>query len=87
MKKSLFNLLAAAAVAVAMSACDDGANKMTMTLQPDGKATIFLSGAGEATVKWGDGAKETRELSENRTAFTHTYSDASARTITVSGYV
>ena len=83
-------LITLAAIVLAASACSSGTGKMTMNTQTDmehfgGKVQIFLGGKGTATLDWGDGTeKETHTLSDY-TELTHSYSEASAHTITVIG--
>jgi len=60
-----------------------------------GKVKIYLAGTGTATINWGDGSKsETHNLIFNnfdifcgKNSFIHTYSDASAHTITINGNI
>ncbi|MFC5411169.1 metallophosphoesterase [Larkinella bovis] len=62
-----------------------GSSKISMITEGR-KVSIQWSGSGSATVDWGDGSKkEVLTLKESVSQIDHTYSGASARTITIHG--
>ena len=76
--------------------CIVAVNPMTMTTSKFGEVTIYLAGSGTFTINWGDGLEiETHTLhaySDNNWAFshseygyTHSYSNASSRSIVITG--
>jgi len=96
MKKVVLNYLVMAALAVAavcMSSCGGGSGsgggkssaKIKMTTESS-YFSFFLGGSGVATVDWGDGSeKVSLTLNERGVLFTHTYSNATIRTIAING--
>jgi hypothetical protein len=83
MKKIILNVILAAVLAAALSACGGG-NKMNMTTAQD-KVEIKMAGSGEVTIDWGDGNEDKGSLKDILVPFSHVYSSASLHTITVSG--
>ena len=83
MKKLVLNLLLAAIFSVGAA----NAKQITMTLNPDGKVTIYLAGTGKATIDWGDRSKKTKIVLNPHTAveYTHVYTATTARTIKIKG--
>jgi len=60
--------------------------QMTMTTAKEGEVSFELRGTGTASVSWGDGTPgRTYTLWSSSTTCSHTYSDATARTITITG--
>ena len=99
MKKVVLNYLviAALALAAAFTSCGGGSSsgssggkssgKIKMTTEQGGSFSFQLAGNGVATVDWGDGSeKVSLTLNEERgVEFTHTYPNATIRTITING--
>jgi len=93
--KNYFFIAALATVAV-FTSCDGGSGsggsnssaKIKMTTEQGGYFYFSLAGSGTATVDWGDGSeKATLTLNENRygVEFSHTYPNATIRTISING--
>ena len=60
------------------------ANEITMTTSKKGEVAIFMSGFGTINIDWGDGsAIETHTLSSDRIKYVYSYSDTTARAITI----
>ncbi|MDR2887636.1 MAG: hypothetical protein LBV26_06530 [Bacteroidales bacterium] len=96
MKRNILKHAAAALVvaAVAFAGCrkddpQDGQTTMTMTTAK-ADVMIRLAGVGKATIDWGDGSEPQAvifsPLARSPDIYSHNYSGASARTITVSGH-
>ena len=98
MKKVVLNYLVIAALAIsaAFTSCGGGSSrgsgggkssgKIKMTTETGGGFSFRLAGSGVATVDWGDGSeKVSLTLNEYGVEFSHTYPNASMRTITISG--
>jgi hypothetical protein len=59
---------------------------MTMTTAKQGTVSIELAGTGTATIDWGDGSQpETKTITSGNTVFSHSYTTAVSRTITITG--
>ena len=62
------------------------ATTMRMVSQYSGNMRIWLAGSGTATIDWGDGLPSTTyTLSAERKEYSRNYSDATPRTISISG--
>ena len=46
---------------------------------------LKITGEGKITINWGDGTEETHTVSKNWQTFSHTYSEVSTYTITITG--
>jgi len=93
MKRVFYSILAAAVLAVMITACGGGSGsgsgknsaKIKMTTERS-YFVVSLAGSGIATVDWGDGSEKTAlTLNENWVHFDHDYPNASLRTITIYG--
>jgi len=96
MKRHLFYLMAIAITAATITACsknddDDDGSSLTgdlsmITKSGDEDFSLLMKGSGTITVNWGDGQSTTYTVSSsNYTRCEHKYSNASTRTITVTG--
>ena len=86
MKRILFNLITITAVAIIANVPITVTGQITMNSQYVGKLIIGIAGSDKATIDWGDGTPiETHTLKFSMTAFNHTYSSATPRTITITG--
>ena len=60
--------------------------QITMTTSKSGEMSIVLRGTGTATVDWGNGTKDEKNLLANTsTSYTHNYTNTNARIITITG--
>ena len=85
-KANIFLTAALIIAAIGCGGCRGSGGTMTMTTAAE-RVNIILKGSGTATVDWGDGSQpETVELVDNnQTTFTREFSDATSRTITITG--
>ena len=81
---SLFTIVAAVILVASIPFTASG--QITLNMHQGGKVTIGLAGSDKATIDWGDGSPvETYSLKFSVAAFSHTYSSATPRTITITG--
>ena len=63
---------------------DKGEKKITMRLHHDGELLFWIAGSGIVLIDWGDGSPEEKsKLTKNSKHYCHSYTDTSARTITI----
>jgi len=86
MKKKFFLFALFTSVALFAATPVGASGQVTLNIQYAGKAIIGLSGTGQATIDWGDGTRvETYTLQFAITPFSHNYSNATPRTVTITG--
>ena len=78
-----FGLIATVVIMFAMVACGGGGN-IIMKTASSSNVSFTMSGSGNITIDWGDGEREKHELGD-RSNFSHKYSGASVRTVTITG--
>jgi len=61
--------------------------QMTMTTAKEGEVTLYLEGTGTWSINWGDGTPSQTYTTSVPLSLPHTYTDATARTITITGDV
>ena len=90
MKRHILYLIATATF---FSACivagtlytDEIAKNITITTNKEGTVSLVITGSGEITVEWGDGAKYSGTISSDMNPIEHFYSGVNSNTITITG--
>ena len=82
-RRRLYIITAAVCLTSGMSS---HANEITMTTAKKGEVAIIMKGSCTMNIDWGDGlAIESHTLSSDRIEYVYSYSDTTARTITITG--